>query len=231
MTLTAVSALNDSTLPFRFEQDYYECTDIGKGAVTCDSRNDVAGDVKTHCPDTCSATATGVYESNMYVDFGIVKGGVTKPKQCRPWLSQEDWSKCTARCANKAGILDTCENSCNTCTLIGMDSDLPFKFQKKYYECKDVSDTGPVTCTSKGAKAGNVAKHCSSTCKDVKGSFDESDMYVDVGIRKKGVPKPKKCEPWLAQKDWSKCVERCNRPEVRLTCPKSCWYCDGLQAI
>ncbi|GFH56000.1 predicted protein [Chaetoceros tenuissimus] len=237
LTLSAASALNDSPFPFRLDQNYYDCADVvaGKDGLTCDSGNDIAGDVKTHCPATCSAT--GVYESNMYVDFGIVKNEVVKPKQCRPWLSQEDWSKCTLRCAggpdgNKVGILDTCEISCMTCELIGEDSPFPFRFKGVYYECADVSDNGPVTCDTQGDIAGTVAKHCSKTCKDVDGSFDESDMYVDVGIvNKKGVIRPKKCLPWISQKKWSKCVKRCGRPDVRQTCPKSCWECDGRQAI
>ena len=232
LTLSAVSALNDSPFPFRFEKEYYECADIGT-AVTCESGNSIAGDVKTHCPATCSAT--GVYESNMYVDFGIVKNGVTKPKQCRPWLSQLDWSKCTMRCAggpdgNKDGIRDTCENSCMTCDLIGEDSPFPFRFQGVYYKCADIGN-GSVDCNTQGDIAGTVAKHCSATCKDVDGSFDESDMYVDVGIVKRGVIRPKKCRPWLKQKEWSKCVQRCNKPDVRQTCPKTCWECDGRQAI
>lgn len=238
LTLSAVSALNDSPFPFRlfgFEEQYHTCDDIGTDGLTCDSGNDFEGYVKTHCPTTCDAT--GVYESTMYVDFGIVKDGVVKPKQCRPWISQVEWSKCTQRCAggldgNKVGIPDTCENSCYTCALIAMDSTLPFKFGKKYYTCNDVADgKDGLSCTSGNNKVGYVKKHCSDTCKGEEGSFDESDMYVDVGIVKKGKTKAKKCHPWIKQKKWSKCVQRCNKPEVRQSCPKSCWECDGRQAI
>ncbi|GFH55454.1 hypothetical protein CTEN210_11930 [Chaetoceros tenuissimus] len=236
-TFPPVKTLKDSPFPFRFGQEYYTCTDIGTNGVTvtCDSRNDIAGDVKTHCPATCSAP--DVYESNMYVDFGIEKnGGVIKPKQCRPWLSEDDWVMCEEKCAggadgNFVGILDTCENSCSTCALIGMDSPLPFRFRKKYYTCADVSDAGPVTCNSQGDIVGDVAKHCSATCNQVVGSFDESNMYVDVGIKKMGVTRPKKCRQWLKQNNWSKCVKRCNKLDVRQTCPKTCWECDGRQAV
>ena len=112
LTLAAASALNDSPLPFRFEKKYYTCDDIDAGTVTCESGNDIAGDVRTHCPAKCSAT--DVDESNMYIDVGIVKKGVIKPKQCRPWLSQVDWSKCVQRCG-RPEIRLTCPKSCSEC--------------------------------------------------------------------------------------------------------------------
>ena len=113
----------DSVLPFRLGQNKRDCVWVREDpnqrcakTITGGPNNDILK-VETHCPKTCGLCDTNYCaNTEMYFLVDVDDKGF-KWKQCA-WVEKEDETgipMTDRRCTNKAGLKETCPETCGLC--------------------------------------------------------------------------------------------------------------------